>query len=86
MTAAQYQERWRGGDGPPVPPPPGLLFRAGVGEGEEVFTGTVWESREAYGAFAPAFTRAMRGRGFAFGPPRIPPVHHVLEPGRAAPT
>ena len=33
MTAEQYNKRWEGG--PPVAPPPGLIFHAGVGEGIE---------------------------------------------------
>jgi hypothetical protein len=46
MTAEQYNRSWSGGgDGPPVPPPPGLLFHAGVSEGDAFFTVTVWETR-----------------------------------------
>ena len=80
MTAEQYQESWRGG--PPVAPPAGLVAHAGVGEGDEFFTITIWESREAYEAFAPVFAQAMKSRGFEFGPPRILPVHQVLAPPR----
>ena len=80
MTAEQYKESW--GGGPPVPPPPGLIFHAGVGEGADFTTITVWESRDAYDAFAPAFARVMRDRGFVFGLPQILPVHQVLVPDR----
>lgn len=76
ITKDQYQQSWRGG--PPVAPPPGLLFHAGFGEGADFMTVTVWESREAYDAFAPIFARAMAEQGFNFGTPRILPVHRVL--------
>ena len=78
MSADQYLQSWTGG--PPVAPPAGLIFHAGVGEGEGFFTVTVWESRAAYDAFAPVFAQAMKERGFEFGTPEILPVHHVLPP------
>lgn len=76
MTADQYKESWRAG--PPVAPPPGLIFHAGIGEGADFFTVTVWESRAAYDAFAPVFAEAMRQIGLRFGEPQILPVHQVL--------
>lgn len=78
MTAEQYRQSWAGG--PPVAPPVGLIFHAGVGEGNAFFTVTVWESRGAYDAFAPGFAQAMKERGFEFGEPEILPVHHLLPP------
>ena len=78
MTAEQYKESW--GGGPPVSPPPGLIFHAGMGEGADFTTITVWESRDAYDAFAPIFARVMRERGLVFGSPQIVPVHQVLIP------
>ena len=81
MTADQYKASWVGG--PPVDPPDGLVFHAGMGEGSEFMTVTVWESREAYDAFAPVFARAMRDRGLRFGQPVILPVHQVLPPVRS---
>jgi len=80
MTAEQYKSSWSGGNGPPVPVPPGLLFHAGVGDGESFFTVTVWETQEAYEAFAPRFKNAMKERGFDFGAPSIFPVHHYIAP------
>ena len=79
MTAEQYKESWRAG--PPVSPPPGFIFHAGMGEGDGFFTVTVWESQEAYDAFAPIFTEAMGEMGFRFGAPAIVPVHHMLQAG-----
>jgi hypothetical protein len=76
MTAEQYNATWSGGT--PLAPPPGLIFHAGVGEGADFFTVTVWESRESYDAFAPMFTKAMSDLGFWFGKPQILPVHHFL--------
>lgn len=78
MTAEQYNKSWEGG--PPVAPPPGLIFHAGVGEGADFFTVTVWESQAAYGAFAPIFAQAMAQRGFELGRPEILPVHRFLPP------
>ena len=76
MTAEQYKASW--GDGPPVSPPSGLIFHAGIGEGADFATVTVWESRAAYDAFAPMFARVMREKGFEFGTPQILPVHQFL--------
>lgn len=78
MTAEQYTKSWEGG--PPVAPPPGLIFHAGIGEGAAFFTVSVWESRAAYDAFAPVFSQAMAARGYQFGNPEILPVHRVLPP------
>jgi hypothetical protein len=78
MTAEQYRESWAGG--PPLSPPPGLLFHAGIGEGADFTTVTVWESKAAYDAFAPMFARVMSEKGFKFGAPQILPVHHFLPP------
>ena len=78
MTADQYKESWSGSDDSPVPIPSGLLFHAGVGEGDDFFTITVWESQEAYEGFAPMFKQAMSEMGFSFGAPAILPVHHMI--------
>jgi hypothetical protein len=78
MTADQYKESW--GGGPPVPPPPGLIFHAGIGESSDFSTVTVWESKDAYDAFAATFARVMHEKGFRFGQPQILPVHHFLLP------
>lgn len=80
MTTEQYKASWAGG--PPVAPPAGLIAHAGVGEGDDFFTITLWESRAAYDAFAPAFKQAMSERGFHFGEPRVLPVHQLLPPRR----
>jgi heme-degrading monooxygenase HmoA len=76
MTADQYKKSWAAG--PPVAPPPGLIFHASAGEGDEFFTITVWESREAYDAFAPIFKQAMKQLEFNVGEPLVLPVHQVL--------
>ena len=78
MTEEQYKQSW--GGGPPVSPPPGMTFHAGIGEGADFITVTVWESKDAYEAFAPTFTRIMEENGFRFGQPQILPVHHILMP------
>jgi hypothetical protein len=80
MTAEQYKASW--GGGAPMSPPPGLIFHAGMGEGAEFTTVTVWESRAAYDEFVPTFNRVMGEKGLRFGSPRIVPVHHVLAPDR----
>jgi hypothetical protein len=79
MTAEQYKESWAGSDDAPVPVPVGLLFHAGVGEGNDFFTITLWESEEAYADFAPLFKQAMSERGLTFGAPALLPVHHMIE-------
>jgi hypothetical protein len=76
MTSDQYKRTWT--DGPPVDPPSGLIFHAGIGEGDAFFTVTVWTDRDAYDSFAPLFTKLMNDRGFHFGKPEILPVHQVL--------
>jgi hypothetical protein len=80
MTAEQYQQSWAGGA--PVATPDGLLFHAGLGEGPDFMTITVWETREAYDAFAPVFASIMATKGLRFGAPRIFPVHQVHAPPR----
>jgi hypothetical protein len=78
LTAAQYKASWKAG--PPVAPPPGLIFHAGVGEGDDFLTMTVWDSRERYDQFAPVFQQAMREMGIVLGPPQVLPVHQFLPP------
>lgn len=80
LTAERYIESWSGPEGPPVAVPPGLLFHAGVGEGEQFFTLSVWEDREAYETFAPQFKKVMSERGFQLGEPSILPVHRYISP------
>jgi len=80
MTAEQYKASWSGSERPPVAVPPDLLFHAGVGQGDDFFTVTIWKSREAYDAFAPMFKRTMSERGFEFGEPVILTVHHYIAP------
>ena len=79
MTLEQYTASWS--DGPPVSPPPGLIFHAGFGQGDEFSTITVWDSREAYDRFAPVFASLMSAKGLRFGSPQILPVHHFMHGG-----
>jgi hypothetical protein len=76
MTAEDYKASWEGGA--PVAVPPGLIFHAGVGEGADFATISVWDSREAYDAFAPVFSQALRAKGVHVGSPQILPVHHLM--------
>lgn len=76
LTAEQYKMSWSAG--PPMAPPPGLIFHAGVGDGDDFQTMTVWDSRASYDAFAPMFEEAMRQTGIVLGKPRILPVHQHL--------
>ena len=75
-SADDYKASWA--DGAPVALPPGLIFHAGIGEGADFATITVWDSRESYDAFAPMFTQVMTAKGFHFGKPQILPGHHLL--------
>jgi heme-degrading monooxygenase HmoA len=52
--------------------PEGLIFHAGVGEGDDFFTMSVWESQEAYNAFASGFKETLGAAGFAGGKPPDP--------------
>lgn len=79
MSGATYKESWGGSSEAPVPVPQGLLFHAGVGEGADFFTITVWDTKESYDAFAPAFKQAMSQMGFDFGAPALLPVHHTIQ-------
>ncbi len=78
MTAEQYKASWS--QGAPVAAPAGLLFHAGIGEGEAFFTVSVWRDREAYDAFAPRFKQAMSEQGLALGEPTILKVLQYIEP------
>ena len=82
LTAAQYKASWTAG--PPVAPPLGLIFHAGVGEGDDFMTMTVWESLDRYNAFAPVFQQAMAEIGVVLGKPQILPVHKVFAPPSGA--
>jgi hypothetical protein len=64
-----------------MPDPDGLLFHAGVGEDDDFFTVSVWESREAYDAFASRFKEALGAEGYEGGAPKILPVHHTIDHG-----
>jgi hypothetical protein len=64
--------------------PSGLLFHAGVGEGEDFFTVSVREGPEAYEAFASRFKEALGSEGFEGGAPKILPVHHTIDDGVSA--
>jgi hypothetical protein len=78
MTAELYKASWSGGV--PVAVPDGLVFHAGVGEGEAFFTVSVWRDREAYDAFAPRFKEAMHEQGLVLGEPLILNVLYLIDP------
>lgn len=78
MTAGQYEASWIGG--PPVDPPAGLIAHAGVGDGDDFFTISLWESIDAYNAFAPAFKNAMAEKGLHFGEPQVLEVKQLIPP------
>ena len=82
LTAEAYKASWAAGS--PMPDPRGLVFHAGVGEGDDFFTVSVWESREAYDAFAARFKEALGAEGFEGGAPKILPVHHTIDHGVSA--
>lgn len=80
MTVDQYNATWARDDHQPAEAPRGLLFHAGVGDGDGFFTLTVWDSKEAYDAFAPSFRAMMKARGVELGAPSLLPVHHTIIP------
>ena len=82
LSAEAYKASWA--DGSPMPDPKGLLFHAGVGEGDDFFTVSVCENREAYDAFASRFREALGAEGFEGGKPQILPVHHTIDHGVAS--
>jgi len=79
LDAEKYKASWA--DGSPMPDPEGLLFHAGVGEGDDFFTVSVWESREAYDAFGSRLKEALGAEGYEGGAPKILPVHHTIDHG-----
>ena len=82
LSAEQYLASWANGS--PMPDPKGLLFHAGVGEGDDFFTVSIWEDRDAYDAFAASFKAALGEEGFEGGAPQIFPVHHTIDHGVSA--
>jgi hypothetical protein len=82
VTAETYKASWANGS--PMPDPQGLLFHAGIGEGDEFQTVSVWESEEAYAAFGARLKKALGDQGFSGGAPTILPVHHVIDHGVAS--
>ena len=83
LTAAQYNASWTAG--PPVAPPPGLIFHAGAGEGDDFMTMTIWESSAHYDQFAPLFRQAMLDLGIVLGKPQVLPVHQYFAAPSEAP-
>ena len=81
VSSDQYLASWANGS--PMPDPTGLLFHAGVGEGDDFFTISIWENQEAYEAFASRFESALGEQGFEGGAPKILPVHHTIGHGGA---
>ena len=79
VTEEDYLASWANGS--PMPDPKGLLFHAGIGEGDEFFTVSVWENREAYDAFGSRFKEALGAEGFKGGAPKILAVHHTIDHG-----
>ena len=79
LDAAAYKATWTSDVKPPSAD--GLIFHAGVGEGDEFFTTSVWESREAYDSFAGGFRESLGEAGFEGGKPSVLPVHHVIDHG-----
>ena len=79
LDAETYKATWASDI--PNGNPEGLLFHAGVGEGDDFFTMSVWESRDAYDAFASGFKETLGQAGFVGGKPLILPVHHTIESG-----
>ena len=51
-----------------------------MGEADEFFTISVWESQESYDEFAPVFKQVMADMGFDFGTPATLSVHHMIDP------
>jgi hypothetical protein len=82
IKAEDYLASWANGS--PMPDPKGLLFHAGIGEGDDFFTVSVWENREAYDAFGARFKAALGSEGFEGGAPKILPVHHTIDHGVSA--
>src|SRR4029450_8811560 len=68
VTAEKYKDLWASGS--PMPDAQGLLFHAGVGEGDDFFTISVWESRETYDAFASGVKEAGAAPGLEGDRPR----------------
>jgi hypothetical protein len=79
LDAETYKASWA--EGSPMPDPEGLLFHAGIGEGDDFFTVSVWESREAYDAFGSRLKEALGAEGYEGGAPKILPVHHTIDHG-----
>jgi hypothetical protein len=77
-----YKASWA--QGSPMPDPTGLLFHAGIGEGDDFFTVSVWEDEAAYEAFADKFREALGAEGFEGGKPQVLPVHHTIDHGVAS--
>ena len=63
MTVEQYAQTWS--DGPPVSPPPGLIFHAGFGEGAGFSTVSVWHSRGCIRVLRCAVCEGNGGEGGA---------------------
>jgi hypothetical protein len=79
LDAETYKATWASNFA--IANPDGLIFHAGIGDGDDFFTVSVWENRQAYDAFADGFRDTMGDVGFHGGTPLILPVHHTINHG-----
>lgn len=86
MTAAQYDEIMRGLDAAGAGSPPGRLFHACYGTGDQLRILDIWESREALDGFVDTLLR-LPGEwdGLEPGEPETVALHNVIAPRAAVP-
>jgi len=78
MTAQQYDECIRKLEAAGAGHPPGRLFHACYGTGDQLRVFDIWESEETFGAFGPILGPILAELGVDPGTPQVMPVHHTL--------
>lgn len=78
MNAQQYDECIRRLAAAGAANPPGRLFHACHGSGDQLRVFDIWESEEAFTKFGPTLGPILAALGVDAGTPQVSPVHHTI--------
>ncbi len=81
MSAAQYDEVIRRLEAAGAGRPGGRLHHSCFGAGDSMMVYDVWESQEAFDAFAPTLMPILESIGLDPGTPDVMPIHNLIQQG-----
>ena len=79
VTTKQYDQAWNDLRSAGQSNPKGLRHHVGAQNGDNLVVVDVWESQEAFAAFAETLVPILAKNGFPEVQPTILPVHYELE-------